>query len=76
MLFQPDTKNFPEGDKEWKLPHMAGPQQSEIFKASSPQHYSSPSKSGPGKKNLQSKKSVKSEMEVKEDSNFTQTQKQ
>ena len=25
MLFQPDTKKFPEGDKEWKLPHMTRP---------------------------------------------------
>ena len=27
MLFQPDTKTFPEGYKEWELLHMARPQQ-------------------------------------------------
>ena len=38
MLFQYDTKNFPEGDKEWELPHMAKPQQSTIVKASASHH--------------------------------------
>ena len=38
MLFQPDTKNFPEDDKEWKLPHMYSSQKSKIVKASASQH--------------------------------------
>ena len=32
MLFQPDTKNFQEGDEEWKYPYMARPKQSTIVK--------------------------------------------
>ena len=50
MIFQPDTKNFPGGDKECKLPQMDRPQQSIIFKAYASQHCNSPRTYGPGKK--------------------------
>ena len=50
MIFQNDTKNFPEVDKEWKLPHMAKPQQSTTDKASAPQNCNIPRTSGPRKK--------------------------
>ena len=50
MLFQPDTNKFPEGDKEWKLPHIDRPQQSRIVKSSASQHWNIPSTYGPGKK--------------------------
>ena len=50
MIFQPDTKNFPGGDKECKLPQMARPQQSIIVKAYASQHCNSPRTYGPGKK--------------------------
>ena len=50
MMFQYDTKNFPEGDKEWELPHMAKPQQSTIVKASESHNCNIPRKYGPGKK--------------------------
>ena len=49
MLFKPDTKNFPEGDKEWELPHMDRPQQSKIVKAPASQHCNRPRKYVPGK---------------------------
>ena len=32
MLIQTYTKKFSEGDKKWKLPNLARPQQSEIIK--------------------------------------------
>ena len=50
MMYQPNTNNFSEGDKECKLPHMAIPQQSTIVKFSAPQHCNIPRTSGPGKK--------------------------
>ena len=50
MLFHPNTKNFPEGDKEWELPHMARPQNSKIVKAYDSQHCNSPRIYGPGNK--------------------------
>ena len=50
MLFQPDIKNFPEGDKEWKVPHMDSPQQSTIVKSYSPQNCNIPNTSAPRKK--------------------------
>ena len=49
MLFQPDTKNFPEGDKEWKIPHMDRPQKSTIVKSYAPHHCNSYRTSGPRK---------------------------
>ena len=64
MLFQPNTKKFPEGDKEWELPHMARPQQSTIVKAPASQNCNSPRTYAPGKKNLQSTKNVKPEVEI------------
>ena len=70
MMFQPDTKKFPEVDKEWKLPHMTRPKQITIFKASAPRNCSSPRTSGPRNKNLQSTNNAKSEVEIEEDSDF------
>ena len=34
ILFQPHPKNFPEGNKKWKLTHTARPQQSTLSEAS------------------------------------------
>ena len=42
ILFQPNTKNFPEGDKEWELTHMDRPQNSTIIKASTSKHCNRP----------------------------------
>ena len=70
MLFQPDTKNFPEGDKEWELPHMARPQQSNIVKAYASQIPKALVYMNQERKNLQSKNHVKSEGEVEEDRYF------
>ena len=64
MLFQYDTKNFPEGDKEWELPHMAKPQQSKIVKASASNHCTALGNMDQERKNLQSTKHMKSEVEV------------
>ena len=50
MLFQTDTKNFTEDDKEWELPHMARPQKSTIVKASDSQNCNIPRTYVPGKK--------------------------
>ena len=36
MLLQPYPNKFPEGNKKWKLPHMARPQQSTLAEASTP----------------------------------------
>ena len=50
MLFQPDTKNFSKGDKEWELPHVARPQQSTTVKAYASQNCNIPRTYRPGKK--------------------------
>ena len=42
MMFQPNTKNFTEGNKEWELTHMARTQQSTIVKASTSRHCNRP----------------------------------
>ena len=63
-MFHHDTKNFSEGDKEWKLPHMSRPQKSNIVQVSAFQHCKSPMTYGPRKKKPPNYKALKSEEKV------------
>ena len=70
MMFQPHPNKSPKGNQEWKIPHMARPQQSTIVKAYASQNFNNLRTYWPGNKNLQYTKHVKSEVEVEEYSNF------
>ena len=71
MLFQPDTKNFPEGDKEWKLPQMDRCiNNQQLLKNLTPIIATSLGHMDQERKDLQSTKSVKSEVDFEEDRDF------
>ena len=66
MLFHNHHKNFPEYNKEWEIPHMAGPclNNQQLLKNLPPRITSALWHMDQKRKNLQSTKHVKSEVEV------------
>ena len=70
MLFHPYAKDISEGNQEWKLPHLARTQKSNIVKHLTPSIATALGHIEQERKNLQSKKQVKYKLDIDEDKYF------